>query len=47
LEAWAKVIYVNRQNKTIKKNNIDGVVVCVSFGVNMARFGKINDDQFT
>jgi len=43
------VIYVNSQNKTTKKyylKNIDGVVVCLSFDVNMARFGIINADDF-
>ena len=49
LKAGATVIYVNSQNKITKKyylKNIDSVVVCLSFAVNMAMFGIINAEKF-
>ena len=42
------MIHVDSQNKTTKKfylKNVDGVVVCLSFAVNMAMFGIINADN--
>ena len=38
------VLCYNRQNKATK---IDGAVVCLSFAVNMARFGNITADKST
>jgi len=42
LEAWAKLIYGNRQNKIRNLNKRGAVHV-----VNMARFGNINPDEVT
>ena len=42
------MINVNSQNKITKKyylKDIDGVVVCLSFAVNMTIFGIINADD--
>ena len=42
------MINVNSQNKITKNyylKDIDGVVVCLSFAVNMASFGIINADD--
>ena len=48
MKTGAKVIYVNSQNKITQKyylKNIDGVVVCLSFAVNMAMLGIINAEN--